>query len=102
MGTETAQVKLISANYPDLNFTMDLKLGGDESRIVNIKIKPDLLLGDDVFQVPEDIVDVQNAIVICDGLNCELNKFVKINMSPTPDHILTLFNGQEESPVNLW
>lgn len=90
METETAQVKLISDNYPNLTFTMDLKLGGDESRIVNIKIKPDLLLGDDVFQVPEDIVDVQNAIVTCDGLNCELSKFVKVNQSPTPDHILIL------------
>jgi len=59
--------------------TMQLRVGGDDSRIVNIKIKPELLRGKDQFEVPEDIVNVQKPIEQCDGLNCELNKFVKIN-----------------------
>jgi len=59
MSTERATIKLISDNYPDFNMTMILKLGGSiDSSIVNIKIKPDLFLGDDIFEVPEDIVDV--------------------------------------------
>jgi hypothetical protein len=55
-----------------------------------------------VFEVPTEIVDVQNAVVQCDGVNCELNKFVKVNMSPNPDYLISVWNGQEESPVNVW
>ena len=73
--------------------TMSLSLGGQESRIVNIKIKPDLLLGEDQFEVPTDIVDPYKATENCDGLNCELNKFVKINMSPNPEFLVTIVNG---------
>jgi hypothetical protein len=42
---EYAEIKLTSKKYTELNMTMQLRVGGDDSRIVNIKIKPDLLLG---------------------------------------------------------
>ena len=85
---EYAEIRLTSKKYDTLNMTMQLRVGGDDSRIVNIIIKPDLLLGEDQFEVPSDIVNVQKPIENCDGLNCELNKFVKINMSPTPEFLL--------------
>ena len=38
--TNTAEINLISDRYPELNMTMKLKLGGIDTRIVNIKIMP--------------------------------------------------------------
>ena len=52
-----ADINLVSNKYPDLNMTMSLALGGELSRIVNIKIMPFEVLGT-IFQVPEEIVDV--------------------------------------------
>jgi hypothetical protein len=52
-----AEINLVSDKYPELNMTMKLTLGGDSSRIVNVKVVPDVLLGT-IFEVPEDIVDV--------------------------------------------
>jgi len=49
LNTESAEIRLVSNNYPELNMTLQLKLGGVDSRIVNIKIKPYVLLGDDIF-----------------------------------------------------
>lgn len=60
------------------------------------------MLGSDIFEVPEDIVDVQNAVQECNGENCELSKFVKINMSPNPDFLVTIQNGQQITPIDLW
>ena len=55
--SERADINLISDKYPELNMTMKLVLGGFSSRIVNIKIMPNVLLGT-IFEVPEDIVNV--------------------------------------------
>jgi len=52
-----ANINLVSDKYPELNMTMKLVLGGADSRLVNIKIVPDVLLGT-IFEVPEDIVNV--------------------------------------------
>jgi hypothetical protein len=88
-----AKFDLVSDKYTEMNMTLELKLGGDEYRFVNVKIYPKLLLGDDTFKVPEEIVDVQNAYVTCGGLSCELNDYVDLNMSPTGDFLLKIHNG---------
>ena len=97
-----AWVNIYSDKYPDLNMTLQLTLGGIENRILNVKIVPDILMGNDVFQVPEEIVDVQNAVSECNGVNCELSKFVKINLSPEPDFLIRVQNGEEFEPITLW
>lgn len=38
--TENALITLVSDKYPELNMSLSLKLGGVESRIVNMKIMP--------------------------------------------------------------
>ena len=63
----------MSDKYPELNMTMKLSLGGDESKIVNMKIMQDVVLGTSIFEVPEDIVNVQGAVSKCDGDNCALS-----------------------------
>ena len=99
---DNAWINVVSDKYPDLNMTIKLTLGGLENRIVNVKIVPDLLMGNDIFEVPEEIVDVQNAVAECNGVNCELSKFVKINLSPEPDFLIRVQNGEEINPVTLW
>lgn len=91
--SERANINLISDKYPELNMTMKLVLGGFSSRIVNIKIVPNVLLGT-IFEVPEDIVNVQGAVEKCDDADCSLSSYVKINMSPTPEFLISVINGE--------
>jgi hypothetical protein len=102
MDNTTADINLISKKYPEMNMTMTLTVGGNLTKIVNIKIMPFVLTGGDLFEVPDDIVDVQGAVAECWGANCQLRKFIKLNMSPDADFLLTVINGEEETPVDIW
>lgn len=44
-----AWINIASDKYPDLNMTLQLTLGGLENRILNVKIVPDVLMGNDIF-----------------------------------------------------
>lgn len=102
LDNSTADINLISKKYPEMNMTMTLTVGGNLTKIVNIKIMPFVLTGGDLFEVPDDIVDVQGAVAECWGANCQLRKFIKLNMSPDGDFLLTVINGEEETPVDIW
>lgn len=98
----SADINLISNKYPGINMTLSLRLGGNESKILNMKIKPSDSSGISVFEVPDDIVDVQGALTECWGSNCNLYNFVKIDMKPIPDQLVKVINGDVETPVDIW
>ena len=65
---------------------------------------PDVLMGMDIFEVPEDIVDVASAVKECSGLYCELTNFVDVNLNQhQPGFIPKVKNGDEgKDPIDIW
>ena len=84
------------AAYKDTRLNVVIKLADTppnsdiKSPMINIKIRPSNRA---VFEVPQEIVDVQTNLGTCTGDNCALDKYLTVNTEEAPQQLITVSNG---------
>jgi len=71
--------------------------------MINVKIDVETI-GNVTFEVPDDIVNVDNAFDACNGRHCSLAEYVVLDLSAKPAALLTVWaNASDEAnPSPLW